>query len=270
MKEKYDNCFKVQKPIIGMIHLLPLPGTPLYRGSIDEIIDTAAEEMELYKSGGIDALMIENMHDVPYLNKSVGPEITSIMSIVAHLVKSESNLPCGIQILAGNNIKALCSAKSAKLDFIRSETFVFSHIGDEGGMEADAGELLRYRKMIEGEEIMIFSDIKKKHSSHATTADVSLLETAKAAEFFLSDGVIVTGSSTGHSASIQDLESLLNKLNMPTLIGSGITIDNVEQYIGLCDGMIVGSYFKKNGDWKEKVDRERVSIFMEKMAKLRA
>lgn len=111
-----------------------------------------------------DAIMVENMHDIPYLNRQVGPEIVASMSVVCNEVKKEANdLPCGIQILAGANKEALAVAKAAGLQFIRAEGFVFSHIADEGTMNSDAGELLRYRKQIEADDILVFTDIKKKH-----------------------------------------------------------------------------------------------------------
>lgn len=111
-----------------------------------------------------DAIMVENMHDIPYLNRQVGPEIVASMSVVCNEVKKEANdLPCGIQILAGANKEALAVAKAAGLQFIRGEGFVFSHIADEGTMNSDAGELLRYRKQIEADDILVFTDIKKKH-----------------------------------------------------------------------------------------------------------
>ena len=108
--------------------------------------------------------MVENMHDIPYLNRQVGPEIIASMSVVCNEVKKEAtNLPCGIQILAGANKEALAVAKAAGLQFIRAEGFIFSHIADEGTMNSDAGELLRYRKQIEADDILVFTDIKKKH-----------------------------------------------------------------------------------------------------------
>ena len=165
------------KPVIAMIHVQALPGTPAYRGEPESIIEKAIEEARTYKKAGVDILMIENMHDRPYINRAVGPEITAMMTSVGREVKRESGMLCGIQILAGANREALAAAQAGGLDFIRAEGFVFSHIADEGQMQSDAANLLRYRKMIGAGDILVFTDIKKKHSSHATTADVSLLET---------------------------------------------------------------------------------------------
>jgi membrane complex biogenesis BtpA family protein len=169
------------------------------------------------------------------------------MSLIAYLVKQETNLPIGIQILAGANKEALAAAKTASIDYIRAEGFVFAHVADEGIIDAQAGGLLRYRKQIDAEHVAIFTDIKKKHSSHAITQDVSLLDTAKTAQFFLSDGIVVTGKHTGESASIEELNELRNDLDFPVFIGSGLTLDNVQDYYPICDAMIIGSHFKENG-----------------------
>ncbi|KAG8297609.1 hypothetical protein J6590_031652 [Homalodisca vitripennis] len=148
------------------------------------------------------------MHDVPYLPVSkMGPEVTSCMTAVCSAVRAtlSSNISCGVQVLAGGNKEALAIALAAGLDFIRVEGFVFSHIADEGLMNACAGDLLRYRRHIGANNVKIFTDIKKKHCAHAITSDVSIEETAKAAEFFLSDGLIVTGTATGDPAKPSDI-----------------------------------------------------------------
>ncbi len=265
--DKFTSVFNGTKPVIGMIHLKALPGTPKNSLNSSEIIRAALEEADIYTKAGIGAIMIENMHDVPYLKGNVGHEVSSLMTLIGYLIKQRTQLPVGIQILAGANLEALAAAKAAGLDFIRAEGFVFAHVADEGLIEAQAGELLRYRKNINAEEIAIFTDIKKKHSSHSITNDVSLLDTAKAAQFFLSDGIIITGSHTGVSASVEELNSLKD-LASPVLIGSGITKDNVADYWPLCDGMIVGSYFKKEGYWENELEYNRISEFMKLVKKL--
>ncbi|MCF6295365.1 MAG: BtpA/SgcQ family protein [Flavobacteriaceae bacterium] len=261
--QKFKSIFKTEKPIIGMIHVKALPGTPNHKLESSQIIDQALSEARIYKDAGIDSIMIENMHDIPYIKGGVGHEVSSLMALIAYLIKNETNLPVGIQILAGANKEALAVAKASSIDFIRAEGFVFAHTADEGIIEAQAGDLLRYRKQINAEDVAVFTDIKKKHSSHAITQDISLLETAKAARFFLSDGVIVTGSHTGEAASVDELKALKEVLDFPILVGSGITQDNVLTYLPICDAMIVGSYFKEEGYWENDLSYERVANFMD-------
>lgn len=140
-----------------------------------------------------------------------------------------------LQILAAANREALAVAAASGLQFIRAEGFVFSHVADEGWMDACAGPLLRYRKSIGMEDkVAVVCDIKKKHSAHAVTGDVDIVETAKAARFFRSDGVIVTGASTGHEASPGELEAVLAGVpDLPVLVGSGVSAANLKSYRSL-------------------------------------
>lgn len=260
------DLFSIHKPIVGMVHVDSLPGTPKYCGDVRAIINKAMSEASLYRSLGIQALMIENMHDVPYLNRNVGPEITSLMSIILYEIKKNLNMPTGIQILAGANKDAMSAAHSADADFIRAEGFVFAHVADEGTFNSDAGELLRFRKQIGAENILIFTDIKKKHSSHSITADTNIVETAKAAEFFLSDGVIITGSATGIEPSLEEIKSVKKNINIPVIAGSGITKENVKKYFNSCDALIIGSYFKKEGKWHNAIDPDRVKMLIKELS----
>ena len=182
--DKFKLIFGAKKVLIGVVHLQSLPGAPKNSMHPDEIIQIALEEAMTYKKAGIDALIVENMHDVPYLKNEAGHETTALMGVITYLIKKETGLPVGIQILAGANKAALAAAKASGADFIRAEGFVFGHLADEGYIDAQAGELLRYRKQIDADHIAVFTDIKKKHSAHALTTDVSLLETAAAAQFF--------------------------------------------------------------------------------------
>lgn len=261
------NKFQLSKSIIGMIHVDALPGTPKYSGEVKPIVEKAISEAQLYRSLGLNAVMIENMHDIPYMNRSVGPEVSTLMTLILYEVKRSTALPCGIQILAGANKEALAAAHSAGAEFIRAEGFVFAHVADEGFFNSDAGELLRYRKKIGAEEVLILTDIKKKHSSHSITADTDIVETAKTAEFFLSDGVIITGSSTGKEPSLEEIKLVKQSVSIPVLAGSGITINNVNTYMEYCDALIIGSYFKKEGKWFNPIDPERVKSLMLKIKK---
>ncbi len=254
----FQNIFTKPKPIIGMIHVQALPGTPGHRFSVREIINQAKEEAKTYLESGIDGIIVENMHDIPYVNGEVGHEVSTLMSIIAYEVKNVTGSPIGIQILAAANMHALAAAHAAGIDFIRAEGFVYAHIADEGFMNSDAGNLLRYRRHIEAEDVLIMTDIKKKHASHAITGDVDIKRTAKAAEFFLSDGLIVTGQSTGIEADLKEVKQVRAASRLPMLIGSGITPENINEYVPYCDGFIVGSYFKKDGLWQNAPDPMRI------------
>ncbi|XP_041793753.1 uncharacterized protein F13E9.13, mitochondrial [Chelmon rostratus] len=261
---KFVDLFgRLKSVVIGMVHVKALPGTPLGSMKMSQITEEACREAAIYRDAGIDGVIIENMHDIPY-SFSVGPEVCACMTAVCTAVRSVCpSLPLGVQILSSANQQALAIALASGLDFIRAEGFVFSHVADEGLLNACAGDLLRYRKLIGAEHVQIFTDIKKKHSSHALTSDVSIEETARAAEFFLSDGLIITGTATGAQADPRELREVSQSVRIPVLIGSGVTYDNIERYVD-ANGMIIGSHFKEGGHWANAVDPERVKRFMGK------
>lgn len=258
MEELFDH----PKPLIGMVHVRALPGTPAYTGNLRTIIETAVAEAKALAAAGMDGLLLENMHDVPYLKGNVGPEITAAMAVVAREVRKAIQLPIGVQVLAGANESALAVALAADLQFVRVEGFVFGHVGDEGWLEASAGPLLRFRKRIGASGIQVWTDIKKKHSAHAVTADVDLVETARAADFFRSQALILTGSSTGVAADVEELRKLKAGVRLPVVIGSGITAENLKDYFDLADAFIVGSSLKVDGHWEAPLDPGRISALV--------
>ena len=263
--------FTDAKPfVVGAIHVGALPGTPDSRAGVDELSELAAREAEAYASGGVDAIIVENMHDVPYLRgEAVGPEIVASMALVGRAVKAAARLPVGVQILAGANRAALAVAHAAGLDFVRVEGFAFAHVADEGWIDSSAAELLRYRRSINAERVQIWADVKKKHSAHAVTADVSLGETAAAVEFMRADAVIVSGSATGRPPRPEDVREAREHCRLPVLLGSGVDPDNVSDFHPSADGLIVGSYFKRHGHWAETVDPRRVETLMNAVRRLR-
>jgi membrane complex biogenesis BtpA family protein len=251
-----NSLFDVSRALIGVIHLQALPGTPGSKFDIEKITSLAVDEGRKYKDAGFHGLVIENTHDRPYLKAGVGPEITAAMAVVSAEVRRTSGLPLGIQVLAGANNSALAVALASGASFVRVEGFVFAHVADEGLIEASAGPLLRYRRMIGAEHIRVFGDVKKKHSAHAITADVDIVETAKAAAFFGVDGVIVSGLATGEPASPEEVSSVSRAVSVPTLVGSGITAENIANYRD-ADAFIVGSSIKKDGLWSNDMDLHR-------------
>lgn len=251
-----------EKSLVGMVHLRALPGTPRSSRKISEIVRIAVEEAAALREAGFDAVLIENMHDLPYLKRGVGPEITAAVTAAAAAVVRAVDCPVGIQILAGANREAMAAALAAGATFIRAEGLVFAHVADEGIMEADAGELLRYRKAIGAKGIRIFADIKKKHSSHAITADLDLAQTAHAAEFFGADGLIVTGTATGAPTGKADLLQAREGTALPILVGSGTTPENLSELWDAADGFIIGSWLKEGGRWDRPLDPGRMKAII--------
>jgi membrane complex biogenesis BtpA family protein len=263
------SLFPAPKPVIGMIHVGALPGTPASSQSMAELLALAAREARLYRDAGVDGVAIENMHDLPYLRGTVGPEIVAAMTLLGQVVKAETGLPVGVQVLAGANQEAMAVAHAAGLDFIRAEGYAFAHVADEGFIQSSAAQLLRYRRLIGAERVQVWADAKKKHSAHAITADVSLGLTAEAIEFMRADTVIITGSVTGDPPQADDIAEARACCRLPIVLGSGVSLDNLPTFYSLADAFIIGTHFKVDGQWANTVDPRRVEAFMQRLRGLR-
>jgi membrane complex biogenesis BtpA family protein len=262
LKKITQSIFGVPKALVGMIHLGALPGSSGYRwggegSGMDEIVAQAVGEAKVYRDAGFHALMIENMHDRPYLKGTVGPETVAAMTAVGREVRRVVSLPLGVQVLAGANREALAVALACGACFVRVEGYVFAHVADEGIIESDAGVLLRYREQIGAGHVKVFADVKKKHAAHTITADLSVAETAQAAEFALADGVIVTGTSTGRQTEPDEVNAVAGVVGILVLVGSGVTPENIGKYPH-ADGFIIGSAVKRDGHWANVIDSQRV------------
>jgi membrane complex biogenesis BtpA family protein len=258
------------KALIGMVHVPALPGSPASKQTVKQLCAHVAAEARLLAKTGFDALLIENMHDAPYVIRH-DPAVVAAMTAAGLAVRDATpDLPMGVQILAAGNREALAVAHACGGTFIRCENFVFAHVADEGLMpSAEAGELLRYRRSIGAEGVAVFADLKKKHASHAITGDVSLAEVCHAAEFFRADGVIITGAHTGDPASEGDLADARNACGLPILVGSGVTPENMAAMFQHADALIVGSSLKRGGHWAGPLDPKRCAAIIKAADKAR-
>ncbi|NUQ67731.1 MAG: BtpA/SgcQ family protein [Phycisphaerales bacterium] len=247
------------KALIGMVHVGALPGSPRSTQGVDALATQAAAEARILADAGFDALLVENMHDVPYVPGPHPPETIAAMTRVVQQVREAApSLALGVQVLAFGHIEAMAIAHTCGASFIRVENFTFAHVADEGLMpSAAAGELLRYRARLGAHGVRVICDIKKKHAAHAITQDLSLEESAHAAEFFGADGLIVTGEATGRPASHADVEVVRAATRLPLWVGSGVTPDQVPALLAHADALVVGSWIKKDGNWRNPVDPDR-------------
>ena len=218
---------------------------------MDSVVQRAVADAQALKDGGVDAVIVENMGDVPYLRGRVEAETTAAMAVVAAEI-ARQELRVGVQILAGANREALGVAVAAGASFVRVEGFAYAHIADEGLIQASAGELVRARANL-GSAVEIWADVQKKHAAHALTGDLSLAELAQGHAFCGADRLIITGSSTGQPTSSADVQQA-RSAGLPVMVGSGVTPDCIPP----ADGWIVGSWLKRGGDWRNPVDVDRV------------
>jgi hypothetical protein len=245
--------------LIGMVHAGATPGSPRSRRGVRALAEQAAAEAAILVAAGFDGVIVENMHDAPYVNGPHDPATTAAMTRCVHAVRERvPDATLGVQVLSRGEREALAIAHACGAQFVRCENFVFAHVADEGLMaQAAAGPLLRYRQAIGASTIKVYADIQKKHASHALTADLTLADWAKGAEFFGADGVIVTGAATGQATDPEDVRTVRTATKLPVLVGSGVTPADARSLLQNADALIVGSWIKKGGDWKNPVDAER-------------
>ena len=246
----------------AMIAVMPLPGAPRYSGDDDLILAQALSDLGHYTIAAVDAIILENSHDLLYIKPPLPEKAVTLMKKIAREVRARFAGPIGIQMLEAANETALEIAHETDLDFVRVEGYVLAHVGGAGIIEGCAGKLLRKRKEFGCEHIKIFADIKKKHCSHALTGDLDLADEIKQAEFFLTDGVIITGARTTEPPSLFELRQARKAARVPVIIGSGMTAQNIKMYYPRADGFIVGSAFREKGDFLAPLDPRRLSAFM--------
>ena len=246
----------------AMIAVGPLPGSPRYAGSSRAVINAAISDLEEYTEVGADVIILENSHDIPYIKPPLDPHGVALMKRIAREVRKRFNGPIGIQLLEAANESALEIACEVDLDFLRVEGYVFAHIGGAGLIEGCAGRLLRKRANLGCKHVKIFGDVNKKHCSHALTGDLDITDVVKQAEFFLVDGVIITGRRTGEPPELKELRRVKASANVPVFIGSGIDSRNISRYMPLADGFIVGSTLRQDGKFLGRLDPKRLRAFV--------
>jgi hypothetical protein len=266
--EEIESLFGTKKPIVGMLHLKPLPGSPVYDGSgLDSVIEAALEDAEALVAGGINALEVENYNDLSYFPNTAPPETVASMSIVAREVKKQfPDIPLGICLLSDPKA-SLAVAHTVGAKFVRSTFFTEAAVDVSGLVLRKPHEILRYRKFLDP-SIKIFADIHIKHA--APLANRPIEESAYDAAYFLADGVLISGSHTGKSTSLNDVKKVKSVLpEFPVLIGSGINKNNVKELFKFADGAVAGTSLKKDGETCNKVSEKRVKKFMAEVNKMR-
>lgn len=248
--------------LVGMVHLLPLPGSPSWGGSMQAVLDHARADADALLEGGCDAIIVENMGDLPYLRGHVGPETVAAMTLATERVVA-MGAPTGVQLLAAANLEALGVCVATGASFLRAEAFAYAHVADEGWLDACAGPLLRRRREL-GADVAIWADVRKKHAAHAVTADLDMAAQAKGAAFCGADVLIVTGASTGEPTKPQEVWEA-RTADLPVAVGSGVSVRDAGLLARTAHALIVGTALKVDGDWRNPVDAKRVRAIREAM-----
>jgi len=253
------------KPIIGMVHCWPLPGSPGYTGyGMQTIIEHALRDAYALAEGGCDAIIVENMWDIPFrAGPHIQPESIASHAVVASAVKREVALPLGINLVHNGGTALLGIALAAQADFIRVCMFTGAGVWDAGSWdEGCAADLMRRRKELHAEHIKLFADVDKKHSVRFPGIDLAThIEWTR---FFGADALIVSGRMTGDAPDVEKVREAKRLAgDRPVLLGSGTTEANIASFMQVADGAIVGSSIKEDGEIANPVDPKRVRRFVE-------
>lgn len=265
------KLFPVKKPVIGVIHLNALPGAPRYDGqSMKSIFASAVKDAVTLSRGGIDGIIVENASDLPFARpEHIGPETVAALTAACMEIRAAVDTPIGITCVANGAIPALAIAKAVGARWVRVNQWVNAYIANEGFLNGPAPEAMRYRAMIDARDVAIFADVHVKFGAHAITADRSIPEQATDAEWFDADVLIATGTRTGSPTEPREVNEVRSGTNLPVIVGSGLSPEQVPALFAAADGAIIGQWLKQDGRWWLPVDAKRVEQLMTAVMKVR-
>ena len=256
------QIFNTNRPIIGVVHLLPLPTSPRWGGNLQAVIERAEQEATALAAGGVDGIIVENFFDAPFAKEQVDPVVVSAMTMVVERIMNLVMLPVGINVLRNDAQSALAIASCVQAPFIRVNVLTGVMATDQGLIEGRAHQLLRYRRELDA-RVAILADVLVKHARPLGTPNLTTA-VQDTIERGLADGVIISGWTTGSPPSREDLELAQAAAgNTPVFIGSGATWENIPQLMSATDGVVVASSLKRDGKITEPIDPLRVAQFVE-------
>ena len=255
------SIFKTANPAIGVVHLLPLPTSPRWQGDLSAVIARAEQEATALAAGGVHGLIVENFFDAPFSKAAVDPVVVSAMTVVVQRLSQLVPLPIGINVLRNDAKSAIAIAACTGAKFIRVNVLTGVMATDQGVIEGDAHNLLRYRREL-GADVKIFADVLVKHAQPIGNPEI---ETAVQETIHrgLADGVILSGGMTGRPPNVDDLRLAKRSAgDTPVLIGSGASWNNIAQLMGNADGVIISSSIKRKGEVAQPLDPIRARQFV--------
>lgn len=266
---QFTSLFNTPKSLIACIHLLPLPGSPGYQGSMTEVYDQALAELEIFKKYKVDGIIVENFRDRPFYPHRVPAETVASLAVVGReIVKNAGNIPVGVNVLRNDGESAIAIANAIEAQFVRINVHMNAVVSEQGIIEGLSHLTVRLRAHLRS-NVLICADVRVKHATPLADRGLSV-ETRDLTERGLADALIVSGELTGAETSADDVDIVKRNTNRPVLIGSGTTPNNLSKFFERADGFIVGSYFKRDGYGNNVVDSERVAMFCNRLESLRS
>jgi membrane complex biogenesis BtpA family protein len=260
-REEFRALFQVDRPLIGMVHLRPLPGAPRYEGDLPAVIAQAEAEAVALAGAGFHGLVVENFNDAPFFPERVPAETVAGMTVAVREVTRAVRVPVGVNVLRNDGAAALAVAVATGAAFVRVNVLTGAMVTDQGVIQGQAHALLRLRRAL-GARTLLFADILVKHAQ-----PLGALPVAQAAEEAvgrgLADGLIVSGAGTGRPTDLDEVRTARAAVpDTPILVGSGVTEKTVRACLEAADGVIVGSSLKRDGRAEAALEPERVAAFV--------
>lgn len=258
--------FGTETPLIGMVHLPPLPGAPEYDGSRADIRERARSDARALADSGFDAVLVENFGDAPFYPESVPKHTVAEMTAITQAVESVVDLPVGVNVLRNDAEAALSIAAATDGSFVRVNVHTGVRASDQGWLEGRAHETMRLREQLDT-DVAVFADIDVKHSASPVDREVGALA-RETIDRGLADGLIVSGPETGSAADADTLEGVVAARDecepeVPVLVGSGVRAENAAALLDIADGAIVGTAVKRDRETTERVDADRAATLVD-------
>ena len=268
MKNWLKELFGVEKPIIGMCHMMPLPGDPSYDNvkGMHFVYEQARHDVIALQEGGVDGILFSNEFSLPYLTKVETVTVASMAAIISEL-KYEVTVPFGVDVLWDPKASIdLAAAVEAK--FVR-EVFTGVYAGDFGLWNTNFGEVARHKHNIGADNVRLLFNIVPESASYIGARKIE--DIARSTVFNTKpDGLCVSGLTAGSQVSAELLQYIKEKVtDVPLFANTGVNPDNVEKLFSLVDGAVVGTFFKEEGKFMNRVDSARVKLLMGKVRTLR-
>lgn len=267
-REPFDKLFGNKKVVIGMVHLKALPGAPRYGGTMSEVIEAAWADALTLEQGGVDGIMIENFFDAPFWKDRVPPETVAGMARVVSTLRQKIRVPLGVNVLRNDGISALAIAAACEAQFVRINIVSWAMLADQGIIEGRAAEISRYRKML-GADVLIFTDCLTKHAEPLAPMQMEwvALDTWERGG---ADALVISGKATGYATDLGDvIAARKGAPDAPLLIGSGVTAENVVDFLPIVDGVLVGTSLKSDGHVENPVELARVQTVVQRVRAFR-
>lgn len=261
-RPSFGELFRTPRPLIGCVHLKPLPGSPGYDGHFLDLLDAALNDARALEEGGATGLIVENFGDAPFYPEAVPPETIAVMTRLVTEIRKVVRIPVGVNVLRNDARAGVAVAAATGAGFVRVNVHTGVMVTDQGVLSGRAFESVRLRELLRS-RTLLFADVRVKHA--APLAELDIADEAEDAVLRgRADALIITGAATGRKANLDLVAELKQRLpGTAVLVGSGVTLETIEDVLGVADGCIVGTALKVDGRIAAPVDVRRVRAMAE-------